>query len=328
MHNFCRPTKNVASLLARIKRAKLLIEELPVSRSHIESIQRRAILKSAVFSARIEGNPLRPSDVSLSSIEKPSPEMRRREIGNLVRAIRFVSSPSAPKHLSLSFIKRLHAIVMNGLRRDAGYFRIEPSAVFTDGGVALYVAPSPMEVKPLLLELVGYIRSSKDSTPVVASIAHIWFEKIHPFLDGNGRVGRLLFSYLLSRGGYGMRGAVPFEEYIDDHRDEYYDVLRPNRRDVTPAVEFLLEALATTAEKTVDQLKQPLQEEQKTILFPRRQEILNIIRDHRVVSFDFLQRRFIAVPTSTLHYDLKQLLKDRLIKKIGRTRGAQYTVPV
>lgn len=252
--------------------------------------------------------------------------MRKREIGNLVRAIRFISSPSTPKRLSLSFIKRLHAIVMNGLGGDAGSFRTEPSAVFTDGGVALYIAPSPMEVKPLLLELVGYIRASKEPIPAVASTAHMWFEKIHPFLDGNGRVGRLLFSYLLSRGEYGMRAAVPFEEYIDEHQQDYYDTLRPNRRNVTPAVEFLLTAMATTAEHTIDELKRPLQEEDTSLLLPRRQEILDIIRDHRDVSFDFLQRRFIAVPSSTLHYDLKQLLNDKFIKKIGKTRGARYTI--
>lgn len=250
--------------------------------------------------------------------------MRKREIGNLVRSIRFISSPSAPKRLSLSFIKRLHAIVMNGLRGDAGYFRTEPSAVFTDGGVAIYVAPSPSELKPLLLELIDSAQRLKESIPIVASIVHVWFEKIHPFLDGNGRVGRLLFSYLLHRGGYGMKDAIPFEEYIDQHREDYYDVLRPNRRDVTPAVEFLLEALATTAEQTIDELKRPLQEEDTSILFPRRQEILHIIRDHHDVSFDFLRRRFMNVPPSTLHFDLKQLLKDNFIRKIGKTRGTRY----
>lgn len=374
MRYFCRQTRRVADLLQRIERARVLIDELPTPTTHIESIQRRALLKSAVFSARIEGNPLAPSDISLSEAERPSRTIKKREIGNLVRAIRFIGSPRAPRRLSLSLIKRLHAFVMNGIDSDAGHFRTDPSAIFTESGVALYVAPSPNDIKNLLLELIDYVsvkakaspqlqsmggvsrgapRSgsppparqslvlqapasgwvavglTNDRTPgepslIAAAITHVWFEKIHPFLDGNGRVGRLLFSYLFQRGGYGMRGAVPFEEFIDRHRQDYYDVLRPNRRDVTPAVEFLLEALSITAEQTIDQLKGPLREGPETLLFPRRQEILDIIRDHHIVSFDFLHRRFMNIPDSTLHFDLKQLLKDRLIKKIGKTRGARY----
>ena len=60
-------------------------------------------------------------------------------------------------------------------------------------------------------------------------------------------------------------------------------------------------------------------------LLPRRREILNIIRDHQMISFDFLKRRFVNVPDSTLHYELQQLIKVGLILKLGRTRGALYT---
>jgi DeoR/GlpR family transcriptional regulator of sugar metabolism len=60
------------------------------------------------------------------------------------------------------------------------------------------------------------------------------------------------------------------------------------------------------------------------ILLPRRREILEIIRDHRMVSFDFIKRRFPGICQSTLHYDIKQLLRAGLVRKLGATRGAQY----
>ena len=61
-------------------------------------------------------------------------------------------------------------------------------------------------------------------------------------------------------------------------------------------------------------------------LLPRRKEILEIIKDHRMISFDFIKRRFMAVPESTLHYDLKQLRSKGFIKKLGATRGVVYNI--
>ena len=67
----------------------------------------------------------------------------------------------------------------------------------------------------------------------------------------------------------------------------------------------------------------PLSEEN---FLPRRREILNIIRDHQTVSFNFLKRRFINVPNSTLHYELQQLIKSGLVRKLGRALCALYTI--
>jgi len=60
-------------------------------------------------------------------------------------------------------------------------------------------------------------------------------------------------------------------------------------------------------------------------LLPRRREILETIRDHKMVSFDFIRRRFVNVPDSTLHYELQQLMKHGFIKKLGVSRGALYS---
>lgn len=74
--------------------------------------------------------------------------------------------------------------------------------------------------------------------------------------------------------------------------------------------------------------KVPLEDTREMLegcLLPRRKEILRIIKDHQMVSFDFIKRRFISVPESTLHYDLRQLIKQGFIKKLGSTRGTNYT---
>lgn len=311
-----RKTRKIQDLLARIERARILIDELPVESALIDFFRKQSFLNSAVYSAKIEG-------ISTDN----SRGEKRLEIQNLIMAIKYIYSNKAPKKLSINFIRQLHKMVMNKVGSGAGVLRQEPSGVFNAAGIAVYVAPSPIEIRNLLIELIAFVNHSKESTSIIASITHIWFEKIHPFLDGNGRVGRLIFSYILNRNGYGMKGAVAAEKCIDKYREDYYGVLAENKKDVTSGVEFLLEALAVSAEEVVGKFKNRIgknEENQLNRLLPRRNEILEIVQDHEVVTFDFVRRRFMAVSKETIHYDLQQLIKAGLIKKLGKTRGVLY----
>lgn len=311
-----RKTRKIQDLLARIERARILIDELPVEPALIDISRKQSLLNSAVYSAKIEGIPTNDEYGE-----------KKLEIQNLVNAIKYVYSNKAPKKLSIGFIRQLHKMVMNKVSGGAGVLRQEPSGVFNTTGVAVYVAPSPVEIRQLLDDLVIFSNNFREPIPITASIVHIWFEKIHPFLDGNGRVGRLIFSYLLNRKGCGMRGAVAVERYIDQYRQDYYNVLAENKKDITNGVEFLLKALAVSAENTVEKFKNKINKTgagEIEQLLPRRREILETIRDHETVSFDFIRRRFMTVSKETIHYDLQQLIKLKLIRKLGKTRGVLY----
>ena len=90
-------------------------------------------------------------------------------------------------------------------------------------------------------EYIEYLERLDDHPAVIAAIAQFVFEKIHPFADGNGRVGRLISSFLLEKKGFGFRGLAPFEEYIEEYRSIYYSHLEPTT-DCTGFIEFFLEA--------------------------------------------------------------------------------------
>ena len=172
-------------------------------------------------------------------------------------------------------------------------------------------------------ELIKLDRTTDCSVPIKAGLIGFLFEKIHPLADGNGRVGRLISAFILKSGGYDLRGLLSFEEYIDEHREEYYRMLEPTQN-ATSFVAFFLEAIIFQAEKMAAKLRQITNETPEDGLLPRRREILEITRDHPYLSFDFLRRRFPAVNPKTLHYDLKKLQDERYIIKAGKTKGVFY----
>lgn len=314
-------TQKIKVYLTRIDVLRQVFDSLPSFPNLEENLRRESLLHSSVFSARIEGNPLTPAHI-YSTARAAKKDLKKIEIFNLLRAYRRISVPKTKKMLSIPFVLGLHELAMRDLSFDAGHFRHEPWAVFNQAGVAVYIAPSPAELKQLMDEFIKKINASSHPVPVTAAIAQFLFEKIHPFADGNGRVGRLLSAHILRVGKYGMKGLIPIEEFIDKHREQYYEVLEPTRN-VTPFVELFIKGLITQAETVLKKFKQAefLPEDS---LLPRRREILEILKDHPLCSFNFISRRFPAINPKTLHYDLLKLQENGYIKKIGKTRGSVY----
>jgi Fic family protein len=314
-----KKTQEMFDLIAQIEEKRIILSNIPVSSSLINSLQRQSLLKSSLFSAKIEGNSLGLND--LGGLDNLPPDLRERlEIENIISAFNFVRE-NPGKILNLDYILDLHKIVMNGLAPDVGSIRKESSAIFNQSGFPVYVPPPPSQVPGLLGKLLDYIkRDDKENILIKAALSHITFEKIHPFLDGNGRVGRLLYQILLSKGGYHFNWLLSLEEEINNKKEEYYVYLDKN--DATSFIEFSLEIILTSANKTLEKLSgKKINEE---TLLPRRQEILNLIKDHQLMSLDSIRRRFLMVSPRMIRYDLKQLEKNGFIIKIGSTRGAMY----
>jgi len=317
-------TPKISQFLQTIEGAKSVIDAVPIPPEVETNIRRQSILKSSLFSARIEGNPLTLDELT----RVPSKDQKKVEVYNILKGLQLVQKRGA-RDISVTFIKELHAKVMGGLgeRGTVGQYRKDVSAIFNAAGIAIYLPPKPSLVPGLMERLVKFANGPKEQfIPIRAVLTHYAFEKIHPFLDGNGRVGRLLLQTVLEKTGYGMKGLLSVEEYLDKHRTDYYDVLALGEKDVTEYVEFMLEALAETATQAQKLALNKEQIKPEDYLLPRRAEILNIIRDHQMVSFDTIKRRFFAVNDRTLRYDLKQLQDAGLIKKRGTTKGVYYEI--
>lgn len=306
-------------LLRQLDALRLAFELVKPSPVVEENIRRESLLKSALYSAKIEGNQLSYEEVASGFNDKTRAKL---EVFNLLKTHKFVYSKRAPKKTSLTLIKKLHQLAMDRLIATPGRFRRVAGAIFNEAGVAVYLAPPAEEIVDMLKNLISQARHSSEPVPLKAAKAHFVFEKIHPFLDGNGRVGRLLTAAIMNQGGFGFKGLVSIEELVNEQKEDYYRALAENKNSL-PLAEFLLTLYVKQGKKILAKLNQPEMTEQP-VLPLRRQEILNVVRDHPYSSFDFISRRFFNVNPKTLHYDLKKLQEQNLIVKVGATRGAVY----
>ncbi len=315
-------TPKISGYLSQIESAKAVINAFPIPPEVELNIRRQSTLRSSLFSARIEGNTLSPDDI----VRLPSKDQRKVEVINILKVLNLIFERPA-KDLTQKDLLSYHNQVMKGLidSQNLGKFRTDNSAIFNTAGIAIYQPPPPRQIGSLMNKLVIYANCTKETfIPIRACLAHYIFEKIHPFLDGNGRVGRLLLQAILAKGGYGMKGLLSVEEKLDRQRSSYYKGFENSERDVTDYLEFMLESIASSAEEAKTQILAKQSLEAEDYLLPRRAEIFRIIKDQLLVSFDQIRRRFLAINERTLRYDLKKLQDSGLIRKRGTTKGVFY----
>lgn len=315
-------TREMVDLISKIEIKKTILDTIEIPNSVVINLQRQSLLKSSLFSAKIEGNTLEMKDLRFPP-KLNSDYTQRLEIENILLAFSFVTK-NKHKDIDIDYIQQLHAIVMKGLSDNAGKIRKEVSAIFNESGFPVYIPPPPSEVPALVEKLKSYIlEKTNENILIKASLLHISFEKIHPFIDGNGRVGRLLFQSILEKEGYGFNRLLSIEELLNNRKEEYYAYLDKN--DATSFIEFMLEIINDKAKMILDEIgtKKQIPED---LLLPRRKEILDVIRDHGIMSLDSIRRRFLKVTPRMIRYDLKKLEEHGFIIKIGTTRGAMYKI--
>jgi len=197
------------------------------------------VKKEAVLSSQIEGTQASLTDVLQFDIGEGGEERRLdvEEVVNYVAAMRFGLSRVRELPLSLRLIREIHAKLMKGVRgqhRDPGEFRRTQNWIGPGGSSikdAAFVPPPPGELMRVLGELEDFLHDPALPPLVHAGLAHAQFETVHPFLDGNGRVGRLLVTFLLCERKVLSRPLLYLSWFFKKHRAEYYDRLQAVRID-------------------------------------------------------------------------------------------------
>lgn len=193
-------------------------------------LARSLVRREAVLSSRIEGTQASLADLVLFEAEPSAPAHGDvQEVANYVAAVEHVLDPARRLPMSLPLLREAHQILLSGVRggyATPGEFRrsqnwIGPPGCTLDG--ATYVPPPPERLWECLDPLEKHLHAEQLLPPlVVIACLHYQFEAIHPFIDGNGRVGRLLVTLLLADWGLLPEPVLDLSGYIEPRRDEYY----------------------------------------------------------------------------------------------------------
>jgi len=190
------------------------------------------VRKEAVLSSRIEGTQSSLSELLLFEATKVEKQRDVREVQNYVRAMEYGLRRLEEVPLSLRFIRQLHAILMEGVRGERatpGEFRQSQNWIGPPGCTlddATFVPPPVAEMREALAHLEKFLHADTQLPPLVElALIHYQFETIHPFLDGNGRIGRLLVTLFLCQRGILNKPLLYLSAFFERHRQEYYQHL-------------------------------------------------------------------------------------------------------
>ena len=210
--------------------------------------------REAVLSSRIEGTQASLSDLfffeAASTAEPAVPDVR--EVANYVHALEYGIERLNELPLSLRFVREMHERLMQGVRGDTqtpGEFRTSQNWIGPPGCTltgATYVPPPVEEMQVALDRFEKYLHAESRMPPLIRmALVHYQFEAIHPFLDGNGRIGRLLIALLLCTEELLSQPMLYLSAYFERHRSTYYELLLGVSRngDWLPWIDFFLKAV-------------------------------------------------------------------------------------
>jgi len=225
----------------------------------------------AVLSSRIEGTQASLEEVlgMEAGLEKEKPESIKQDIQEIInyrKALLTAEDELKHRNISLNFIKQIHAILLNSVRgknKNPGEFRNDQNWIGRPGTPiekARFIPPNPMIIQEYMEDLEQFIHSNFLDTLVQLAIIHAQFEIIHPFKDGNGRIGRLLIPLFLYAKKLLSRPMFYMSEYLETHRQKYYDHLLfiTERNDWQGWIEFFLTAVVQQSKTNIEKAKKIL----------------------------------------------------------------------
>ncbi|WP_367393197.1 Fic family protein [Lewinella sp. LCG006] len=302
--------KLVTQISERLGEAKALYLDKPSPQ-----LRKRNRVKTIHSSLKIEGNTLTEDQITaiLDNKRVIGPKEDILEVKNAIEVYENLEKydPYSAKSFLLA-----HKLLMKGLIKKPGQYRTENVGIVQGDKVA-YLAPPAANVDYLMSDLFKYLKETEDLLLIKSCVFHYEMEFIHPFLDGNGRMGRLWQSVILSK-TYPVFEYLPFETLISDTQREYYDVLgaSDNHGESTIFIEYMLRVIG----QSLDEL---LSFSNRTM---KRDDRLRYFKSMNIASFsrkDYMEV-FKDISSATASRDLQEGVEMGLFEKHGDKRNTTY----
>lgn len=260
----------------------------------------------------IEGNTLTTEQVTAVLEGKPvvAPLNEVQEVRNALKAYELLDTLDPYK---VDDLLRAHATMEAGLIDDAGRFRRDGAGVVA-GKKVIHYAPDSERVPYLVNDLFEWLRTTEEHPLIASCVFHYEFEFIHPFADGNGRMGRLWQTLILSKWRPIFKN-LPIENIVFKYQQEYYKAisLSGGKEGCTPFIEFILGVVAETL--TAQDVPPKTSQER----------ILDEIRKNPKISRNMLAK-VVGITPDGIKYHLQKLTKAGVIRHVGATRSGEWMI--
>lgn len=336
-------TNQILTNISKVEAAEEVIRTAPLLPLWEKQFKEDAIVRAAYHGTHIEGNMLLKEEAKDVLLGKNVAARPRdiQEVINYRKVIELIDEEANRKieKITEQLILKLHRILTEKTLQpeQSGVYRLKQVIIRNSStGEITFKPPTPLEVPFLMKEFIQWI--NKDETKQIhtilkAGIVHHEFVRIHPFIDGNGRVGRALATLVLLLGGYDIRRFFSLEEYFDRDAISYYEHLqKASAGDLSAWLEYF--SFGAAVEFT--RIKEKIQKLSKDVKLKEKiggQQIFLTERQIKIIEYiqeiGYLQNKafnsiFPEISEDSVLRDVQDLVKKGIIKKIGSTKSARY----
>ncbi|RUA31151.1 MAG: Fic family protein [Bacteroidetes bacterium] len=308
-------TENILQLVVSISEKLGVINATHLHKPPTE-LRKKNRIKTIQASLEIEGNTLTEEQITalLNNKRILAPQKDIVEVRNAINVYEQLDSFNP---MQLQDLKKGHAIFMHSLIEDAGKLRTKNVGI-VKGNKIEHIAPNGSMVTGLMNDLLTYLKEDKDIILIKSCVFHYELEFIHPFLDGNGRMGRLWQTLILMQ-QYPVFEYLPIELLIKENQQAYYNALSKSDKlgHSTPFIEFMLDLILQSLEQLINSQNRTLTVKDRIELFKDK------IKEAEFSRKDYLLY-FKEIKQATASRDLKWAVNENILLKFGNNRLTKY----
>lgn len=336
-------THKILQDISRIEAVEEVIKHAPILPLWEKKFKEDAIVRAVYHGTHIEGNQLMKDEAKDVLMGKDITARPRdiQEVINYRKVLDYIDEEAKKQieKFTETMIKRMHKIIVDGILGDeeAGDYRKKQVVIRnSETGEVTFRPPPPIEVPFLMREFVYWLNryGKEDIHPLIkAGIAHHELVRIHPFIDGNGRVGRSISTLIMFLGGYDIRRFFSLEEYYDKDALSYYTHLqKASSGDLNSWLEYFIHGASIEFDRVKEKILRlskdaRLKEKfggQQIFLTERQMKIMEYVQEIGYIQNKMFISVFPDVSEDTVLRDIQDLMKKGIIKKIGSTKSARY----